>query len=204
MKAKMSRYIGEVSRETLKLHLKIGEKCERGFLNHCGERLLSIPNIKLIDVRSRREIGNFYLRSDNSDVIKMDVKCIYTRFRKAKEFVSLSPENCFPIAIYKIVQGHRREIEEQIPYLLVCKPAWKKEWRFMTYAHAIKILQDKIETRFQYHRGSQENMHYDFEREMASFNDFIVLLEKQAHVSVVTSSDIINILKRMKIKCSYL
>ena len=197
----MSRYIGEVTREKLKAHLSIGEKCEKVFLADYGKKLVSLPTVKLIDVRSRREIGNFYLRSAGKDIVKMDVKCIYTQFRKARKLVGLDPRNCFPIAIYKIVQGHRRELKEKIPYLLVCKPAWKTEWRFMTYAHAIKILQEKIENRFQYHRGSQENMHYDFEKEMVSFNEFVVLLQKQAKVGMVSKNDVIDILKLLKIEC---
>ena len=167
---KSKKYLGEVEWEQLKENLRKGKVYEKLFIDLWDKHFGDFDFLRLIDFRRKKKPYDFGLGilKDEEDVeilMKIDIKSQQTPFKRAKKYVDVKPENCFVIAVYKIVRGWREQRREGLPYIIVACPIWREQLFFISYTKALRILKEKLPFRFQYWGRSQENMHYDINTE---------------------------------------
>ena len=81
---------------------------------------LGTTELRLEDSREARNDTDYrVLNGQGRPVFRINIKFHGTLFRKAQEMVSLAPEDCFPLATYKIKQGLDKQENEVLPYLFV-------------------------------------------------------------------------------------
>lgn len=105
--------------ETMLGQLLIGQLAEQAF-ELIYRNTLGTTELKLEDQReSRNDTDYRVLNGGGRQVFRMNIKFHGARFRKAQELVGLDPEDCFPLATYKINQGLQKQQKEILPYLFV-------------------------------------------------------------------------------------
>lgn len=95
-------------------------------LGRCGEMAfetiyaeeMGTTDIDLIDLRESRSDTDYRLRNGQGRYLyRMNIKFHGARFRRAKDLVGLDPEDCFPLATYKIHGALQKQDEEHLPYI---------------------------------------------------------------------------------------
>lgn len=111
---------GDVTRTRLILgSLILGAAAEQVFETKYRERL-STAEMNLIDLRSGRNDTDYRLvNGQGRPVYRINIKFHGSLFRNAEEVVGLLPEDCFPLATYKIDSALRKQDEEHLPYIFV-------------------------------------------------------------------------------------
>jgi len=105
--------------ETMLGQLLIGQLAEQAF-ELIYRNTLGTTELTLEDQReSRNDTDYRVLNGGGRQVFRMNIKFHGARFRKAQEMVGLDPEDCFPLATYKINQGLQKQQKEILPYLFV-------------------------------------------------------------------------------------
>jgi len=99
--------------------LLLGELAERAFETIYKETM-GTDELKLEDARSSRNETDYrVLNGQPRPVFRINIKFHGTLFRKARDLVSLDPEDCFALATYKIHQGLQKHESERLPYVFV-------------------------------------------------------------------------------------
>jgi hypothetical protein len=94
-----------------------GQAAERAF-----ERIYSAEmqtsEVKLLDDRSKRSDADYILVNGNGKhLFRLNIKLHGSVFRQAKDRVGLDPEDCFPLATYKINAALEKQDQQHLPYL---------------------------------------------------------------------------------------
>lgn len=99
--------------------LIIGTLAEQAFEAIYRERL-GKSEFKLDDYRGVRIDTDYrVLNGGGRPLFRINSKFHGSRFRQAKEMVGLEPEDCFPLATYKIWSARQKEDAEHLPYLFL-------------------------------------------------------------------------------------
>jgi len=115
---------GKQEAETIKTglilgSLVLGEAAERVF-EATFRTKLSTSEIQLLDQRQSRSDTDYkLLNGDGRQLYRINIKFHGTQFRKAREMVGLDPDDCFPLATYKIKSALDKQDQEHLPYLFV-------------------------------------------------------------------------------------
>lgn len=105
--SKLRRKIGELVR---------GRAAEIAFEDIC-EGGIDAKEYSMTDLRAGRNNTDFRLLNGGArPLYRFNVKFFGSIFRKA-EMVGLVPEDCFPLATYKILAALKQEKEEHLPYV---------------------------------------------------------------------------------------
>lgn len=73
---------------------------------------------KLDDLREGRSNTDYFvLNGGDRKVFRLNIKFIGTVFRRGAEMVGLQPNDCFPLATYKIHAALMKQEEEHLPYV---------------------------------------------------------------------------------------
>lgn len=94
----------------------LGQCAERAF-----ERIyrseVQPQEFELVDVREGRTDTDYRLLNGKArPVYRINIKFHGALFRRAPEMVGLEPEDCFPLATYKIHSALQKQQDEQLPY----------------------------------------------------------------------------------------
>lgn len=94
-----------------------GQAAERAF-----ERIYSAEmqtsEVKLVDDRSKRSDADYILvNGRGKHLFRLNIKLHGSVFRQAKAHVGLDPEDCFPLATYKIHAALEKQDQQHLPYL---------------------------------------------------------------------------------------
>jgi hypothetical protein len=110
----------EISKTSLILgSLVLGEAAERVFESIYSKRL-STSEIHLVDQREHRSDTDYRLvNGKGRPLYRLNIKLHGSLFRSAKEIVGIEPDDCFPLATYKIKSALDKQDEEHLPYLFV-------------------------------------------------------------------------------------
>jgi hypothetical protein len=105
--------------ETMLGQLLLGRMAEHAFEN-IYRSTIGTTELSLHDERGARNDTDYrVLNGSGRQVFRINIKLHGARFRKAQEAVGLDPEDCFPLATYKIHQGLIKQEREGLPYLWV-------------------------------------------------------------------------------------
>jgi hypothetical protein len=75
---------------------------------------------ELVDLRESRSDTDYrVLNGSKRPVYRINIKFHGASFRQAEDWVGLKPENCFPLATYKIYSALKKQEEEHLPYVFV-------------------------------------------------------------------------------------
>jgi hypothetical protein len=93
-------------------------RCAEVAFEHIYKREMHTEELELRDLREGRTDTDYRLyNSQQKPVYRINIKFHGARFRRAKEFVGLEPEDCFALATYKIDNALRKQDEERLPYI---------------------------------------------------------------------------------------
>jgi hypothetical protein len=99
--------------------LLLGSLAEQAFEN-IYRTTIGTTELSLQDERGARNDTDYrVLNGGGRQVFRINIKLHGARFRKAQEAVGLDPDDCFPLATYKIHQGLTKQEREGLPYLWV-------------------------------------------------------------------------------------
>jgi hypothetical protein len=105
--------------ETMLGQLLLGVLAEQAF-EHIYRTTIGTTELSLEDDRGARNDTDYrVLNGGRRQVFRINIKLHGARFRNAKDMVNLEPEDCFPLATYKIYQGLQKQEQEVLPYLWV-------------------------------------------------------------------------------------
>lgn len=75
---------------------------------------------ELVDLREGRSDTDYrLLNGGNRALYRINIKFFGSNFRRGPELVGLSPEDCFPLATYKIHGALQKQEAEHLPYVFV-------------------------------------------------------------------------------------
>jgi hypothetical protein len=97
--------------------LLIGRAAEIAFEHIYRGELGPSAEFKLVDLREGRTDTDYrILNGMGRPIYRVNIKFIGSLFRQAKDMVGLDPEDCFPLATYKIFSALQKQEEEHLPY----------------------------------------------------------------------------------------
>jgi hypothetical protein len=97
--------------------LLLGRCAEMAFETIYAEEM-GTTDIALIDLRESRSDTDYRLRNGQGRYLyRMNIKFHGARFRRANDLVGLDPEDCFPLATYKIYGALQKQDQEHLPYI---------------------------------------------------------------------------------------
>jgi len=92
---------------------------ERRFIQLSNE-ITGAGVLKIEDHRPSRTDTDFRLMNGGGrPLCRLNIKFHGTAFREARRYVGLEPNDCFPLATYKINNADRRQHAENLPYVFV-------------------------------------------------------------------------------------
>jgi hypothetical protein len=75
---------------------------------------------ELVDLREGRTDTDYrVLNGQRRPLYRIDIKFFGSTFRRAPELVGLAPEDCFPLATYKIFNALKKQEQEHLPYIFL-------------------------------------------------------------------------------------
>lgn len=97
--------------------LLLGQSAEAAFEGIYKSEIGS-SSVHLVDLREKRTDTDYRLvNGHDRPIYRINIKFHGTQFRRAAELVHLSPEDCFPLATYKIFGALQKQEEEHLPYI---------------------------------------------------------------------------------------
>jgi len=99
--------------------LIIGQAAERAF-----ERIyaaeMQTSEVELVDDRTQRTDADYILRNgQQKPLFRLNIKQHGSIFRQALDHVGLEPDDCFPLATYKIHSALQKQDQQHLPFLFV-------------------------------------------------------------------------------------
>jgi hypothetical protein len=105
--------------ETMLGQLLLGTLAEQAF-EAIYHRILGASEFRIDDYReSRNDTDYRVLNGGGRPLFRINSKFHGSLFRQAKDWVGLDPEDCFPLATYKIWGAKQKEEKENLPYLFL-------------------------------------------------------------------------------------
>lgn len=99
--------------------LIIGNRAERVFEDTYRETV-GTTELRLQDDRSGGgDTDYLVLNGQDRQVFRLNIKFHGSQFRNAQSLVGLPPEDCFPLATYKIHSALQKQEREHLPYIFV-------------------------------------------------------------------------------------
>jgi hypothetical protein len=81
---------------------------------------MGTQEFELVDLREGRTDTDYRLLNGRKrPLYRINIKFTGSTFRRAAELVGLAPEDCFPLATYKIFSATKKQIEEHLPYIFL-------------------------------------------------------------------------------------
>jgi hypothetical protein len=81
---------------------------------------MQTTDVTLLDDRTQRSDADYVLiNGAGKPLYRLNIKLHGSLFRQSMEHVGLAPENCFPLATYKIFSALQKQDERHLPYLFV-------------------------------------------------------------------------------------
>jgi hypothetical protein len=100
--------------------LLIGRAAEIVFEDLYREQMGQETEFRLIDLREGRTDTDYrLLNGQDRPIYRINIKFTGSLFRRAAEMVDLAPEDCFPLATYKIYGALQKQEAEHLPYIFV-------------------------------------------------------------------------------------
>lgn len=97
--------------------LVLGRCAEMAF-EDIYRREMGTADIALVDLRESRSDTDYRLRNGLGRYLyRVNIKVHGSRFRQSVEMVGLDPDDCFPLATYKIHSALKKQEEEHLPYI---------------------------------------------------------------------------------------
>lgn len=106
--------------------LFLGRLGEESFLKDAEQTLPIAEGFRIERVAEDRRYGATDIEIQRGEVtlLRANVKVHATQFKKAKSFVGLDPEDCFALALYKILNGIKLERSTEIPFVFIVYVNW--------------------------------------------------------------------------------
>lgn len=99
--------------------LIIGALAEQVF-EDTYRRTVGSTELQLEDDRTGGGDTDYLVRNGRRrQVFRLNIKFHGSQFRRAQELVGLNPEDCFPLATYKIYSALQKQEREHLPYIFV-------------------------------------------------------------------------------------
>ena len=96
--------------------LLVGKAAEMAFEDIYRQEMHS-QDLELRDLREGRTDTDYRLyNGQGRPIYRINIKLHGARFRRSMELVGLPPEDCFPLATYKIHSALQKQHEDQLPY----------------------------------------------------------------------------------------
>lgn len=97
----------------------VGYLAERAF-EQMYKEVVGTDELKLEDDREERTDTDYRVLNGRSrPVFRLNIKFHGGEFRQAQDLVGLDPNDCFPLATYKIKNALDKQVREHLPYLFV-------------------------------------------------------------------------------------
>lgn len=98
--------------------LLIGQAAEMAFEDIYREGIGPGVEFKLVDLREGRSDTDYrVLNGRDRPIYRVNIKFFGSTFRRAEEMVGLQPDDCFPLATYKIYGALQKQEKEHLPYI---------------------------------------------------------------------------------------
>src|SRR5262252_6090135 len=98
--------------------LLIGRSAEIAFEDIYRQEIGADVEFKLVDLRQGRTDTDYrVLNGRDRPIYRVNIKFFGSTFRRAVEMVGLGPDDCFPLATYKIFGALQKQDEEHLPYV---------------------------------------------------------------------------------------
>jgi hypothetical protein len=98
--------------------LLIGRAAEIAFEDIYRQEIGADAEFKLIDLREGRTDTDYrVLNGRDRPIYRVNIKFFGSTFRRAVEMVNLEPDDCFPLATYKIFGALQKQQKEHLPYI---------------------------------------------------------------------------------------
>lgn len=98
--------------------LLIGRAAEIAFEDIYRQEIGSDIEFKLVDLREGRTDTDYrVLNGKDRPIYRVNIKFVGSTFRRAVELVGLEPDDCFPLATYKIFGALQKQEKEHLPYI---------------------------------------------------------------------------------------
>lgn len=98
--------------------LLLGQVAERAFEDIYRTEMGRDAEFKLVDLRERRTDTDYrVLNGKGRPIYRLNIKFFGSTFRRGMELVGLEPEDCFPLATYKIIGALEKQDQEHLPYV---------------------------------------------------------------------------------------
>lgn len=99
--------------------LLVGRAAEAAFEEFYREEMGS-QEFELRDLRESRTDTDYRLHNGRQrPLYRINIKFIGSSFRRAPELVGLEPDDCFPLATYKIFNALKKQEQEHLPYIFL-------------------------------------------------------------------------------------
>lgn len=136
---------------SLLLNLLLGRLGEDYFESLIGSRLPEVElrsytaAPKLIErVERKYGITNYDVLLKGEKLFHANIKVHATQFREAQRMVGLDPEDCFPLAVYKILSGLGEQRRTGIPFVFLVFIRWDMR---ETVSRRVKALERAFQER---------------------------------------------------------
>jgi hypothetical protein len=98
--------------------LLIGRTAEIAFEDIYRQEIGADVEFKLVDLREGRTDTDYrVLNGRDRPIYRVNIKFVGSTFRRAVEMVGLEPDDCFPLATYKIFGALQKQEKEHLPYI---------------------------------------------------------------------------------------
>ncbi|SRR5579871_1063824 len=98
--------------------LLLGQAAEIAFEDIYREQMGAHVEFKLVDLREGRTDTDYrVLNGSGHRVYRLNIKFFGSIFRRGPELVGIEPEDCFPLATYKILGALEKQNQEHLPYV---------------------------------------------------------------------------------------
>ena len=98
--------------------LLLGQAAEIAFEDIYRTEMGQDTEFKLVDLRVGRSDTDYrVLNGRDRPIYRLNIKFFGSTFRRGPELVGIDPDDCFPLATYKIFGALQKQDEEHLPYV---------------------------------------------------------------------------------------
>lgn len=98
--------------------LVLGQAAEMAFEDIYRSEMGREVEFKLVDLREGRSDTDYrVLNGKGRGIFRLNIKFFGSTFRRGAELVGLEPEDCFPLATYKILSAVEKQTAEHLPFV---------------------------------------------------------------------------------------
>jgi hypothetical protein len=98
--------------------LVLGQAAEIAFEDIYRAEMRQEVEFKLVDLREGRSDTDYRVTNGKGrPIYRLNIKFFGSTFRRGAELVGLEPEDCFPLATYKILSANEKQDAEHLPFV---------------------------------------------------------------------------------------